>query len=302
MIKRFQYTVLLMIVALIVSGCSNDVKEAIAVDKSLDKETIEKVEEKSILEELPEISHGLGYIDGHYVTNTIEALKFNYERGFRVFEVDLNMTSDNRLIARHDWTAGHYQWLGQDYQPIEEEAPIPFDDVMALKIHGKYNAPSWEQLLELMQEYPDIYLITDTKQKDEENVRRTFSYLVEKAVEVDPDLLQRIVPQIYDQPMLSYIESYHDFKEVIYTLYQHTNDDIPTAEELAEWSDQNDITAIAGLPFRLTEEVQVALNNKNIAIYTHTINDPLEAFAFREKGIGVYTDYLLYNGVEFIAP
>ncbi len=288
-----------------ITGCGTESIENIAGAKGKNTESSVKEawkdDKKSVLADLPEISHGLGYIDGHYITNTIEALEYNYERGFRVFEVDLNMTSDNRLIARHDWTPGHYQWLGQDYQATEE-VPIPFDSVMSLKIHDKYNTASWEDLLEVMQKYPDIYFVTDTKHKDEENVRTTFSYLVSTTKQIDPNLLDRIIPQIYDQNMLSYVEAYHDFNDVIFTLYHYTNEDIPTATELADWSYRNNITAIAGLPFRLTEELRILLREKNIAMYTHTINTPADAAEFRKNGIGIYTDYLFYNGSEFIKP
>jgi glycerophosphoryl diester phosphodiesterase len=259
-----------------------------------------KLHKESVFANMPEIVHGLGHIEGHYITNSREALLLNYKRGFRVFEVDLNMTSDNRLVARHDWFPEHYQFLGQDFLPIH--GPIPFDIVMSLKIHGKYNALSWEEIVDLLQKYPDLYFVTDTKEKDEEKVRETFSYLVSTTKKVDPKLLDRIIPQIYDQPMLSYIESYHDFKEVIFTLYHYTNADLPTAVELADWSDRNNITAIAGFPFRLTEELRIALREKNIAMYTHTINNPEEAAAFREAGIGIYTDYLHYDGGNFVGP
>lgn len=281
-----------------ISGCG---KQAVNEKVIEDENSIKEVEEEqSVLADIPQVAHGLGFIDGHYVTNTTEAFEENYKRGFRVFEVDLIMTSDNRLIARHDWTLGHYGWLGQEAPAVEE--PLSFDKVMDLKIHGEYNAPSWEQLLEIMQKYPDVYFVTDTKDKDEANVRKSFSYIVETTKEVDPSLLDRIIPQIYDQPMLGYINSYHVFNEVIYTLYHHTNEDIPTPAELSEWCVQNHVTAVAGLPFRLTEEMQSALNEKNIVMYTHTINDPEEAEAFRMRGIGVYTDYLFYNGEEFLTP
>jgi glycerophosphoryl diester phosphodiesterase len=264
------------------------------------KNASSKEHKKSVFADMPEVVHGLGYIEGHYITNSREALLLNYERGFRVFEVDLNMTSDNRLIARHDWFPELYLFLGQGFLPVR--GPIPFNIVMSLKIHGKYNALSWEEIIELMQEYPDLYFVTDTKEKDEEQVRKTFSYLVSTTKKVDSKLLDRIIPQIYDQPMLSYIKSYHDFKEVIFTLYHYTDANLPTAVELADWSDCNNITAITGFPFRLTEELRIALREKNIAMYTHTINNPEEAAAFREAGIGIYTDYLHYDGENFVGP
>jgi len=297
-VKKQKWSTFFLLLIFILSGCGKQaVNEKLIEDEN---SIIEVEEEQSVLADIPQVAHGLGFIDGHYVTNTMEAFEENYKRGFRVFEVDLIMTSDNRLIARHDWTLGHYGWLGQEAPAVEE--PLPFDEVIRLKINGEYNAPSWEQLLEIMQKYPDVYFVTDTKDKDEANVRKSFSYIVETTKEVDPSLLDRIIPQIYDQPMLGYINSYHVFNEVIYTLYHHTNENIPTPAELSEWCVQNHVTAVAGLPFRLTEEMQSALNEKNIVMYTHTINNPEEAEAFRTRGIGVYTDYLYYNGEEFLTP
>ncbi|WP_160724854.1 phosphatidylinositol-specific phospholipase C/glycerophosphodiester phosphodiesterase family protein [Bacillus sp. USDA818B3_A] len=267
------------------------------------KENGEKTAEKSVLADLPPVIHGLGWIDGYYVTNSFEAFKYNYKRGFRVFEVDLNMTSDNYLVARHDWTLVHYGWLGQNVPAgTMDEDPLTFDQVMSLKIHGQYHPVSWKQLLKLMRKYPDIYFVTDTKETDEEAIRKTFSYLVRETKKVDPKLLDRIIPQIYSQPMLSYINSYHRFKYIIYTLYKHTNDNIPTPKELAEFCVSHHVTAVNGLPFRLTVELQETLHENNIIIYTHTINKPKDAAAYLEKGIGIYTDYLYYDGKKFIAP
>jgi glycerophosphoryl diester phosphodiesterase len=77
-----------------VSGCG---KEA-ASERVMARETAAKAEKRpSILAERPVVLHGFGYIDGHMVTNSTEA--FPYDRGFRVFEVDLQMTSDDRWIA-----------------------------------------------------------------------------------------------------------------------------------------------------------------------------------------------------------
>jgi glycerophosphoryl diester phosphodiesterase len=89
-----------------VSGCG---KEA-ASERVMARETAAKAEKRpSILAERPVVLHGFGYIDGHMVTNSIEAFLTNYDRGFRVFEVNLQMTSDDRLIARHDWDLEHYE-------------------------------------------------------------------------------------------------------------------------------------------------------------------------------------------------
>jgi len=254
--------------------------------------------EQSVLHDLPVVVHGLGFIEGHYVTNSLDALLVNYKRGFRVFEIDLNMTSDGHLVARHDWTPGHYQYLGQAYPPVA--GPIPFETFMSLKIHGKYKPASWEDILKVMKEHPDLYVITDTKERGKDQVRRTFSYLVKAAKKVDPNILDRIIPQIYDPAMLSYIQSYHNLRHIIYTLYHHIH--IQSPEQLADWSVRNHITAVAAFPFRLKEDMRTALQKKGILIYAHTINNPAEAAAYRAQGIGIYTDYLFYDGISFVGP
>src|SRR5699024_12597487 len=49
------------------------------------------------------IAHALGDIDDETNTNTIEAFEESYKNGHRLFEVDISITSDTKLVARHDW-------------------------------------------------------------------------------------------------------------------------------------------------------------------------------------------------------
>ncbi len=299
--KIFCFTMLILII-LALTGCQEDegintpINENIAETDKIDEKKADKVTESTPFDDLPEVAHGLGLIEGHYYTNSLDTLLLNYERGFRFFEADLTMTSDQHLVARHDWRPELYQFLGQDYPPVS--GPIPLETFISLKIHGKFNPASWEHILKVMQEKPDLYIITDTKDKDKENVSLTFNYLVNAAKQVDPKLLDRIIPQIYVPEMLDYVNEIHDFKYKIYTLYHLT--EIPAPEVLADWCIRNNITAIAGLPFRITDELRTKMQENGIIVYTHTINSPDDAAALRAKGIGIYTDYILFNGEEFL--
>ena len=40
---------------------------------------------------------------GYKYLNVLEALDENYSKGFRLFELDLLLTSDNYIVAAHDW-------------------------------------------------------------------------------------------------------------------------------------------------------------------------------------------------------
>lgn len=58
--------------------------------------------EKKFILEQRFIAHALGGIDGKKYTNSLEALNEGYDNGIKLFEVDLSMTSDNVMVARHD--------------------------------------------------------------------------------------------------------------------------------------------------------------------------------------------------------
>ena len=62
----------------------------------------------------PLIAHAFGGIDDKTYTNSLEAFQTNYDKGFRVFEVDLILTSDGGLAARHDWQPYRYDVFEQE--------------------------------------------------------------------------------------------------------------------------------------------------------------------------------------------
>ena len=49
------------------------------------------------------IAHAAGGIDRFPYTNSKEAYLNSYKNGFRLFEIDISITSDEKLVARHDW-------------------------------------------------------------------------------------------------------------------------------------------------------------------------------------------------------
>ena len=44
----------------------------------------------------------MGGIDGIQYSNSLEAFQLNYSKGFRLFEVDLMLTLDEKVVAFHD--------------------------------------------------------------------------------------------------------------------------------------------------------------------------------------------------------
>ena len=144
-------------------------------------------------------------------------------------------------------------------------------------------------LLYLMQEYPDMYLITDTKTTDKAQVQRQFRDLVNIANNIgSPEILSRIIPQLYNKEMLSWIKEIYPFENWIFTLYLYAN---PNYDDIANFCAANGIDTVTLHIDRAKKENISKLKAKGLKVYAHTVNryrifeDALAA------GVdGIYTD------------
>ncbi|MFD2881100.1 hypothetical protein ACFTAO_42795 [Paenibacillus rhizoplanae] len=67
------------------------------------------------------------------------------------------------------------------------------------------------KIVNLMEIYPDTYIVTDTKELEAQQVTKQFQLIVEAARKKDPALLERIVPQIYSREMLEVVKQVYAF-------------------------------------------------------------------------------------------
>ena len=70
-----------------------------------------KINHRESLGENHLIAHALGGIGGKPYSNSLEAFIENYNKGIRIFEVDLSITSDGYVVCRHDWNTSLYSFL-----------------------------------------------------------------------------------------------------------------------------------------------------------------------------------------------
>jgi len=160
------------------------------------------------------IAHALGGIQGSKYTNSYDAFVSNYNKGYRLFEADLLLTSDGELVARHDWSKGVQPNLaGQTGHALTK---LQFE---SSPIRGKFRPLSFNDILQLMKKYPDFYLITDTKETDKVKIEQQFTVLVEQAQKVDASILSRIIPEIYSPEMYDVVMNVYPFPNKIYSLY-----------------------------------------------------------------------------------
>lgn len=229
----------------------------------------------------PYIAHAFGGVDGYTYTNSREAFLANYELGQRVFEVDFNLGEDGVLIASHteeDWR----RMTGSDQ-------PYTSDNFRQEPLYGLYEPLTAAEVIELLAEYPDICLVTDTKDQVQDKVMLAFAQLVYCAKQTNPAVLDRIIPQIYNEEMLSWISAIHPFRSVIYTLYATSW----SPESVLNFCMNSGVRFITVPVDQITPETIRLWDTLDIRTAVHTVNDAEQAEALFEMGVDlIYTDFL----------
>lgn len=242
--------------------------------------------------EYPLIAHGMGGMEGETtLTNSREAFVDNYERGFRVFEADLRLSSDGRLVALHDWTAFLYGARGRGEPDPKDRKPVAWSTFKSLKVGRKYQTLDISDIVQLLERYPDAYVVTDTKDRSLDLVRKQFTLIADAlASSPMPDVGDRIVPQIYTPEMYEELRTLYPFSSYIYTLY---GSNVTEAEVIRFVKKTPKIKAVTMPTSRVNAAFVSKLSILGVRTYTHTVNGMSEFEDYRKLGIdGVYTDFL----------
>ncbi len=235
----------------------------------------------------PVILHAMGLIDGIAYTNSLEAFQAHYANGQRYFETDFSLTKDDQLVARHDWGEGWQEGIDTENVPTEEV-------FLNTPILGVYTPLSLKNIILIMQQYEDVYIITDTKDTEPVMAKKDISILVETAREMDAmDVLDRFVIQIYSREMYGAIKDIYDFPNYIFTLYAIWNGDESEFIEYCRFCVANGIPTITMWDYRYADNPNLSLiaDKYGIKIYVHTVNDYETAEKMFSLGAyGIYTD------------
>ncbi|MCM1087473.1 MAG: hypothetical protein NC419_04905 [Muribaculaceae bacterium] len=234
------------------------------------------------------VAHAMGEIDGYSYTNSLDAFEYNYGLGHRVFEVDFSMTADDKMVCWHDWGLDYLEGVDNEHVPTEEA-------FQSMQILGKYQPLTLKDLLLLMEEYEDIYIITDTKSNDRQVITKQFAMIVDMAKELGvEEILDRFIIQIYFEGMYGRVKEAYDFPDIIFTMYISGWD--RTAKGFFRYSKfcrEQQIHYVTMDYSLATPEILEIARAYDITVFAHTVNDLEEAETLIENGVkGVYTDTL----------
>lgn len=239
------------------------------------------------------VAHAGGRIDEYDYSNCVEAICQNYEKGQRVFEIDLSLTSDNKLVGKHDWY--YVVQEGGVYGEVWDE-----ERFLSVPIFGKYEPLSLARLFQIMEEYPDMWIVTDTRDTEEELVRCGFETMVNTAKELGKEaVLDRVIVQIYNEEMYDIVQKVYPFESYIYTLYQFFGGDAETFRECVRFCYDHNINGIATWNYYVTPELLQIADEYGIDYYAHTEDDVENAKLMIKQGLtGVYTNILTPEMLE----
>ncbi|WP_196889943.1 hypothetical protein [Aureivirga sp. CE67] len=149
------------------------------------------------------IAHAGGMIDGHLYTNSLEALNYSYEKGFKLFEIDFLKTSDDKIVAAHDWDS----W--KEKTGFTGDIPPTLEQFQSELIFDKYTPMNMQDVNKWFEEHSDAILVTDKINSPKEftskfidNSRLKMELFTEEAIEeaiqIDPKIVMISQSAIYD--------------------------------------------------------------------------------------------------------
>ena len=235
------------------------------------------------------IAHALGEADEFPGLNCREAFLASYDAGVRVFEADIRMTSDGRLVLRHDWVGGMQEGVDLAHIPTREE-------FLASPIYDQYTPLSFQDLLRLMVQDPDVCVITDTKLTDAEAVAEQFREMVAEAHELGLSyLFDRMIVQIYSPSHFTVVDSVRHFPYYIYTLYQdYFGGTVDSFRNKVTFCRENGFIGLTIAYEAWDDDYMPVANWQSVNVYIHTINTVRTAKRLLRDGVcAVYTDELL---------
>lgn len=303
--KNVLFLVILSIVLLITSTTYYFVSKSRQYPNEEVYETPAPINEETTISEIDwsreyrVMAHAMGGIDGYDYTNSLEAFEYNYSQGTRLFEIDLGTTIEGDICLTHTWEDFRTK-LTNIGGNIEE--PLSTAEFKEAKIHDKYTPLLFKDVLNIMEEKEDFFLIIDSKMFDEQGTREIYSKVIEEINQVNPELINRIVPQAYNPEIIDVLQNEYPFKEIIYTLYSIY--DKSDGQQIYQTVKDKGIRVVVmhmdndWAEKVIRDVVAYAINDNDnrgqFNVYIHTVNDMDKATSiiYEDHFFGVYSDFI----------
>jgi len=240
------------------------------------------------------IAHAAGGYEGRTYTNSLEAFEHNYARGFRVFEIDFVVLGDGTVLAAHNGLE-HYYGLTK---PFDQAT---WAEISGNKFDGKYTIMRSNEVVQLLRDHPDAYIVLDTKYQHDHIFRRFVSQTGGAHA-----LMDRVLPHIKDQAELDLYRNTWPLRNYIIALYRSQASgqlDDPEAVQFIRnnrspgvmmwWQDRDRSLTLAQNHFqsrRFTPTFAGQVQAAGAIATVHTIRLSADVPRYETLAVGVYSD------------
>ncbi len=225
---------------------------------------------------IPRVAHAGGGIGISTYTNSLDALNANKDK-FSIFEIDLNLTADNKVVCIHDWNQSATSAFGVDFK-----TPPTFSEFTGLVKNSKHwKNCTLETLVDWLEKNDNKLVVTDIK------TNKDFEKIIETISRVHAKNIDRFIVQIYKPEQYETVKNY-GFTKIIMTLYKwHATD-----RKVIDFAEVHDLFAVT-MPYSRACNLASKLSQRGIPTYAHTINEEIDFSKARSCGVTeIYTDYL----------
>lgn len=225
------------------------------------------------------IAHGGGQAYGYRITNSLDAIDMAYDNGFRYIEMDFEITSDNHIVLIHDWDTMADRLLG-------EKGELTLDEFKSCEKFQDLVLIDSTELEAWLTAHPDVRILTDVKTDENSGDNlKILSMLKDEFA----DAGTFFIPQAYSYEEFDKIKKL-GYENVILTLYRLKLE----KSRVLDFVEDHDLWALTMPQTYLSEGFLKDLNNKDVIVYTHGVNDLYIFEKWSELGLyGIYTDFFM---------
>lgn len=231
------------------------------------------------------IAHGGGAYKGFETSNSVEAVNAAIQNGYKIIELDMALSADQKIIMLHDWDRTAANYYGTNFS-----RKITQRKFLNLTVYDELEVLTFEKLAKIMEKNQDVNIVTDVKENNLE--------LLTKISEEYPNLVKRIIPQIYDYDQWSKVKAL-GYADIIFTLYAMPQLDL---QKLISFVNENGVYAVTMPDYLAEKGLCSQLSKKGIKVYVHPVSLFEDAQQWMNQGAyGVYSGTLLpeeFKGFE----
>lgn len=246
----------------------------------------------NIVKENKYVAHALGGIDNYSYTNSKEAIELSLSKGFKLFELDIKLTKDNKLVCVHGWKETDYNnKLGIPYDT--KNPVLSYNEFMNIKIQKKYTPLSYKDFTSYLTNN-DMYVMLDVGNISYNDTLKIYKEIFNETEEKD---LNKLIVGGHTSDMIKAVKEIYDFK--IINLYwaeekNRTDEKINTKEKFLNFCKENGISSLSTSTktYKKEKDTIKFFKDNGLIVYVFTENDKEKANNYLKVVDLVGTDFI----------